>query len=137
MHCEWPAIEFIQLFLTGYTSSHEWCDINIYIPRTTKLLTSIIESFIILKVLIQNERIWWFAAQNLRSAFVQDIVIVGYVLSLPSFIMNSCLYQSFHKQIFEALALSPIIFLKVYQICENLETFAFGYTYINSCIEIC
>ena len=75
---EWPAIEFTQALLAGYTSLHEWYDIDIYTQRTTKLFTLIIKSFVALKVLIENERTRWFTAQTLRSAFVQGIVRVGY-----------------------------------------------------------
>ena len=78
LHREWPAVEFTQAFLAGYTSLHEWYDIDIYTQRTTKLFTPIIKSFVALKVLIQNERTRWFTARTLRSAFVQGIVRVGY-----------------------------------------------------------
>ena len=86
---EWPTVEFIWVFLAGYTSSHEQYNINIYIQRITKLSTPIINTFVTLKVLIQNERTLWFTAQTLCSAFVQGIVIVEYSPSLPSFSMNS------------------------------------------------
>ena len=78
LHREWPAVEFTQAFLAGYTSLHEWYDIDIYTQRTTKLFTPIIKSFVALKVLIQNERTRWFTVRTLRSAFVQGIVRVGY-----------------------------------------------------------
>ena len=77
-----PAIKLIQAFLVGYTSSHEWYDIDIYTQRTTNLLTPIIKSFVALKMLIQNERTRWFTAQTLCSTFVQGIVRVGYSLLL-------------------------------------------------------
>ena len=75
-------IKFIQVFLATYTSSHERYNIDIYIQRTTKLLTHIIKSFVTLKMLIQNERTRWFTAQTLCSAFVQGIVRVRYSPSL-------------------------------------------------------
>ena len=66
--------------LAGYTSSHE--QYFIYAQRTTKLSMPMIESFVTLKVLIQNERTWWFTAWTLCSAFAQGIVRVGYSPSL-------------------------------------------------------
>ena len=59
--------------------------------RTTKLFTPIIKSFVALKVLIQSERTRWFTAGTLRSAFVQGIVRVGYLLSLFYYELLVCL----------------------------------------------
>ena len=75
---EWLAVEFIQAILTGYTSSPEQDDIDIYAQRTTKLLTPIIKSFVYLNMLIQNERTRWFMMWTSCSAFIQGIVRVGY-----------------------------------------------------------
>ena len=74
--------EFIRAFVAVNISSHENYDIDIYKERTTKLLTPIIGSLVIWKVLIQNKNIQWFMARTLRSAFVQGIVRVGYSPSL-------------------------------------------------------
>ena len=76
-----PVVEFIRALLSSYMFSHEQYTIDIYIQRTTKLLTSIIKSFVTLKVLIQNERTRWFTTQTLRSASGQNIE-VGYSPSL-------------------------------------------------------
>ena len=67
---EWPCFKFILAFLAGSTSLHEWYIIDIYIWRTTKLLTPIIKSFFTLKVLIQTERFRWFMVRSLHTAFV-------------------------------------------------------------------
>ena len=64
------------------TSSHERYNIDIYIQRTTKLLTPIIKSFARPKVLIQNERTWWFMSWTLCSMFVQGIMRNRYSPSL-------------------------------------------------------
>ena len=57
------AIEFIRIFLVGYTLSHQpqilssiTDTIPISICKITNMLTPIIKSFVALKVLIQNER---------------------------------------------------------------------------------
>ena len=88
--CESPDVKFIWRFLAGYTSSHDRYDVNFNTGRTTKLLIPIIKSFVILKVLIQNERTQWFTVRPLRSAFVQGIVRVGYSPFLLLHVMNSC-----------------------------------------------
>ena len=76
--------------LAGYTSSHEQYYINIYAQRTTKLSTPMIKSFVTLKMLIQNERTWWFTVWTLRSTFAQGIVRVGY--TLPPFFYYELLF---------------------------------------------
>ena len=83
IHHEWPPIKFTQVFLTGYTSLHEQYGIDIYKQRTTKLSTPITKSFVVLKMLIQNERTRSFTAQTLHSVFVLGIVRVGYPLPFP------------------------------------------------------
>ena len=52
IHCEWPAIDFIWAFQTGYTSAHEWYNIDIYVYANYKAdNTAIIKSFVTLKEL--------------------------------------------------------------------------------------
>ena len=83
---EWLVDEFIWVLLVAYTFCHMKIMIlvliSIYIHSTTKLLTTTMESFVTLKVLIQNKRIRQFTAQTLHSAFAQDIVRIGYSPSL-------------------------------------------------------
>ena len=107
---EWPAIKSIQAFLAGYISSYERYNIDIYIQRTTKLLTPIIKSIATLKLLIQNKRTWWFMAQTFCSAFVQNIVRIGYLPSIlllwflltprkpTKAVIKGCLYSVKHNR---------------------------------------
>ena len=71
---DWPS-NLLKRFLLVTLERY---DIDIYTQRTTKLFTPIIESFVALKVLIENKRTQWFTARTLRSAFVQGTVRVGY-----------------------------------------------------------
>ena len=66
------------MFLAGYTSLYKRYAIDIYIQRTTKLFTPIIKFFVVMIVLIQNERTQWCTERTLCRAFVQGIVRDGY-----------------------------------------------------------
>ena len=116
-HREWLAVEFIQVFLAGYTFSHERYNIDIYIPRTTNLLTPNVKSFVTLKVLIQNERTRWFTVRTSYSAFVQGIVRVGYS---PSLLLLCTLGINQHLSILKGYVVSEASVLCSFQPRHNL-----------------
>ena len=72
------GVKLISVFLAGSPLSHEQYIIDIYIHRTTKLLTPINKSFVSMQVLTQNKIIQQFTAQTLHSALEKAIVRVGH-----------------------------------------------------------
>ena len=123
---EWPSNSFEHFLLVICTSSHEWYNIDIYMQRTTELLTPIIKSFVTLKVLIQNERIRWFTVQTLRSVFVQGIVRVRYSPSLLSLWTFDIMWLVSYE-----LLLSTVVTLRMYMnITINMEAHSFMAAYI-------
>ena len=137
MYREWPAVKFIQTFLADCTFSYEQYN---NIQRTTKLLTPIIKLSVTPKVLIQNEKPWWFMVLTLCNAFVQGIVRIRY----PSILLLWTLaeshwsaYEHYIKHVYGPLSVNHNMW--VYHSSTNHKllttTYCITLNYGQSCVN--